>query len=1113
MALLFPLQFKRQYSGPLDVDMYFDTSATMNTYLTDPLRYAGQIVACGTYEGKVFVLNNAKDEWLEVGGTAPIFGGPGRLVFTDDTSVSTTSEFITMIQDGPDETDGRFFQMVGGAYSGFLIKSNTTSASNDFGLDSSATGVYHAMSAQLSSTSASLKTFEFYVRKSDDYFNLIGRNAQITTGAPILTSAAMILNLIGTSASGYYINGSPHVHTVATISATGTPSSATYLRGDGSWTAVSGGVDLPANNVVIGNGLGISAVSNISAFGGTNPNVNITVAEGGIGGYLINNSGLSFVYDSVSNGYRTYRLDLDGSGGGMNYTKNATTDRFKIRFSGTGNCQLYTDVSDLSIQSNVSINLSATKEYLINGNPHTHTTATISATGTPSSATFFRGDNTWSAITSDNIPDLSATYVLVSSKGQANGVASLTSATLIPVAQMGSGSATTATFLRGDGTWGTPAGGGTIGGSIAANQIARGGGTNTIQGSATLTYDGTSVYQGTSATSASPYYRFYSTSNQGQGFLFNDGGAASWSALLTFYTSAFATATYRGKMVLSTIDTTQSGIMLIAGNGATSATSLIEFGYWTGSGFLPRSSLNSYTGDFLLPANAQIKTGTYNVLKMVYNAAAGGHSLMLGRVATGVTSPGDGGSSIVMGDYAYTSVEGNTTSYRNYVFGYQAGYSLTSGNAHNILMGNQTAYYLSSGCLANVFLGHNIGLSNASSSGIDILGNTVVGYNATYYIPGNYNSIYGYQAGYSLKNNGVPASSATNNTLFGYAAGYGIVGGTNNVAVGSGALYSNAITNNVAVGINAGRSTVGSGSVFLGYNAGYAETGSNKLYISNANTTSAATLIYGDFSTKILRFDASLQINTSASIGATYQTSSGIDFSPLNASYNLIRSYKASAFQKLSFYASEYSFGNGTNDWVVVTSAGLLDGYYGAKFRNDVQITSGSRLDLYGTSSFRVGLLGSSALSANYDLTLPAAIGTSGQVMALSSASGTMTWVSPGSSNIDVALFGWKYTYTSNTDFYAEMFDTGPIVWVAPYACTITHYNFAWGTPPTGNFTFYIKKNGAAGVAITGTITANTAYGQGASTSAVTLAAGDRISAYCGQGGTSPVLRVHITKS
>lgn len=64
--LLFPLQFKRQYANPLDVDSVFETQAQMNAYLTNARRYAGQIVTCKELEGKIFVLNNTRDAWLDI---------------------------------------------------------------------------------------------------------------------------------------------------------------------------------------------------------------------------------------------------------------------------------------------------------------------------------------------------------------------------------------------------------------------------------------------------------------------------------------------------------------------------------------------------------------------------------------------------------------------------------------------------------------------------------------------------------------------------------------------------------------------------------------------------------------------------------------------------------------------------------------------------------------------------------------------------------------------------------------------------------------------------------------------------------------------------------------
>ena len=67
-SMIFPLAFERQYEGPLDVSMTFETTADLNDYLTNPTRYAGQIVTCEEAEGTIYVLNNARDAWIAGGG-------------------------------------------------------------------------------------------------------------------------------------------------------------------------------------------------------------------------------------------------------------------------------------------------------------------------------------------------------------------------------------------------------------------------------------------------------------------------------------------------------------------------------------------------------------------------------------------------------------------------------------------------------------------------------------------------------------------------------------------------------------------------------------------------------------------------------------------------------------------------------------------------------------------------------------------------------------------------------------------------------------------------------------------------------------------------------------
>jgi hypothetical protein len=92
--------------------------------------------------------------------------------------------------------------------------------------------------------------------------------------------------------------------------------------------------------------------------------------------------------------------------------------------------------------------------------------------------------------------------------------------------------------------------------------------------------------------------------------------------------------------------------------------------------------------------------------------------------------------------------------------------------------------------------------------------------------------------------------------------------GSFNVALGYLTLYNN-ITGgtNVVVGDYAGKSILGSGNVMLGHSAGENETGSNTLYIDNSNT--ASPLIYGNFSTNLLRVNGTLNVNNAYSFPTT----------------------------------------------------------------------------------------------------------------------------------------------------------------------------------------------------------------------------------------------------
>ncbi len=164
----------------------------------------------------------------------------------------------------------------------------------------------------------------------------------------------------------------------------------------------------------------------------------------------------------------------------------------------------------------------------------------------------------------------------------------------------------------------------------------------------------------------------------------------------------------------------------------------------------------------------------------------------------------------------------------------------------------------------SVHLGHNAGV--ASSAGYNVFIGKNAGINAT----GNYNSMVGYYAGrHSLGNF---------NVFMGAYAGETNYTGGGNIFLGHYAGASSKSSTSLFIGFRSGQNATGDGNVCLGdyagtlagsrnvligFHAGRFESGSNKLYIANSET--ANPLIYGDFASQQLKFNAK-------KIGIGYET-------------------------------------------------------------------------------------------------------------------------------------------------------------------------------------------------------------------------------------------------
>ena len=235
---------------------------------------------------------------------------------------------------------------------------------------------------------------------------------------------------------------------------------------------------------------------------------------------------------------------------------------------------------------------------------------------------------------------------------------------------------------------------------------------------------------------------------------------------------------------------------------------------------------NSSVGSNAAAANI---SGSYNValgVTALQLNTAGSLNTAIGYQALSKTT---GGQSTAVGAYA---LRVNTTGGANTAIGYDALSKNTTGSANNAF-GFQALNYNLTGT-RNLAIGQRTLYSNSTGSF-----NIGIGHYALYRSTGNYNIALGTDAG--------------QNTT-----------GSSNVFIGSSSALNNISgSNNVYVGFTSGYNSTGSNNVFIGRASGQNETGSNLLYIDNSNT--ASPLIYGDFSSNLLRINGTLNINNSYS--------------------------------------------------------------------------------------------------------------------------------------------------------------------------------------------------------------------------------------------------------
>ena len=206
----------------------------------------------------------------------------------------------------------------------------------------------------------------------------------------------------------------------------------------------------------------------------------------------------------------------------------------------------------------------------------------------------------------------------------------------------------------------------------------------------------------------------------------------------------------------------------------------------------------------------------------------------------------------------YSNIDGE----ENTFIGLESGYSNNSGR-YNVFIGSSTGYANESG-FENVYIGFRAG-KNSTGSGNVFMGswagndningiyNTFIGMHAGMHETGSGNTYLGYSTG----------GTGNYNSCIGYMTGLRN-SGTGNVLIGYQSAANDTIGNkNTFIGYRTGYNLKnGSNNIFIGANAGTDAHGNDQLYIENSAVDSTSSLVWGNFSTNILTFNATVGIGT-----------------------------------------------------------------------------------------------------------------------------------------------------------------------------------------------------------------------------------------------------------